>query len=430
MQGRTLAWRRAGAAAAISLAAAAHAQVYSSAAGSLIGEAATMQNTIHIDGGPSSITGLRVVIQATHSSDGDLDIALVHNGAYVRLSSACGGGGQNYLTTRFRDDAPDFIGEGAAPFNGDFRPDGGILDAAFNATIALPSTALGGLWGWNAQSAAGDWTLWIDDAVNNGLTGVLSYWSLEFNGATDPNGPYGMAPPPPPPPTCGEAGDAGETLATAQVTSGYGTLARIEGTLSWGDTDMYAINICDRASFSATTVGGSSVDTRLWLFDSLGRGITANDDEPSGNTAQSTITGVWVPANGLYYLAVTAYDRYPLDPAGNRIWLESTGETSERVPDGPGAPYPLTSWTGAYPGGGYRMMLTGACFAQPRCGSADFNCDGSIGTDADIAAFFQCLAGSCPGGSCPSTADFDGDGASGTDADVEAFFRVLAGGPC
>jgi hypothetical protein len=64
------------------------------------------------------------------------------------------------------------------------------------------------------------------------------------------------------------------------------------------------------------------------------------------------------------------------------------------------------------------------------CGSADFNCDGDLGTDADIAAFFACLGGSCPPPPCTSTADFNGDGDLGTDADIEAFFRVLGGGTC
>jgi hypothetical protein len=60
--------------------------------------------------------------------------------------------------------------------------------------------------------------------------------------------------------------------------------------------------------------------------------------------------------------------------------------------------------------------------------SADFNGDGSVGTDADIEAFFACLSGDC----CPTcgSADFNGDGAVGTDADIESFFRVLAGGSC
>ncbi len=62
------------------------------------------------------------------------------------------------------------------------------------------------------------------------------------------------------------------------------------------------------------------------------------------------------------------------------------------------------------------------------CGSADFDGDGDTGTDADIEAFFACLAGNCCA-TC-ATADFDADGDTGTDADIEAFFRVLAGGNC
>jgi hypothetical protein len=60
--------------------------------------------------------------------------------------------------------------------------------------------------------------------------------------------------------------------------------------------------------------------------------------------------------------------------------------------------------------------------------SADFDNDGAVGTDADIEAFFACLAGSC----CATCgdADFNNDGDVGTDADIESFFRVLAGGPC
>jgi hypothetical protein len=59
---------------------------------------------------------------------------------------------------------------------------------------------------------------------------------------------------------------------------------------------------------------------------------------------------------------------------------------------------------------------------------ADFDGDGNIGTDTDIAAFFACLGGSC----CAHclTADFNNDGNIGTDADIEAFFLVLAGGGC
>lgn len=68
-----------------------------------------------------------------------------------------------------------------------------------------------------------------------------------------------------------------------------------------------------------------------------------------------------------------------------------------------------------------------AVFETRRC-TADFDGDGSPGTDADIEAFFACLGGSC----CPTCvgADFNADGDAGTDADIESFFRVLGGASC
>jgi hypothetical protein len=66
----------------------------------------------------------------------------------------------------------------------------------------------------------------------------------------------------------------------------------------------------------------------------------------------------------------------------------------------------------------------------PHCGTADFDCNGDVGTDQDIAAFFACLAGNCPAAPCTSTADFNADGNVGTDQDIESFFRVLGGGQC
>jgi trimeric autotransporter adhesin len=76
-----------------------------------------------------------------------------------------------------------------------------------------------------------------------------------------------------------------------------------------------------------------------------------------------------------------------------------------------------------------RIIARTSCLA-PACGTSDFNGDGDFGTDADIEAFFACLAGSC----CPTCfsggSDFNMDGDVGTDADIESFFRVLAGGNC
>ncbi len=71
-----------------------------------------------------------------------------------------------------------------------------------------------------------------------------------------------------------------------------------------------------------------------------------------------------------------------------------------------------------------------AVVVTPACGTADFDGDGDVGTDADIEAFFACLGGNCCPLCFPGGADFNGDGDVGTDADIEAFFRVLGGSEC
>jgi hypothetical protein len=73
----------------------------------------------------------------------------------------------------------------------------------------------------------------------------------------------------------------------------------------------------------------------------------------------------------------------------------------------------------------FRVSLRGVA-----CGTSDFNGDGDFGTDADIEAFFACLAGNCCAACYPGGSDFNADGDFGTDQDIESFFRVLAGGPC
>jgi hypothetical protein len=75
-------------------------------------------------------------------------------------------------------------------------------------------------------------------------------------------------------------------------------------------------------------------------------------------------------------------------------------------------------------------VLTISDVTPPACGTADFNGDGDIGTDADIESFFACLGGNCCATCYVGGADFNGDGDIGTDADIESFFRVLGGGPC
>lgn len=160
----------------------------------------------------------------------------------------------------------------------------------------------------------------------------------------------------------GEQGDAGQLLGDAQITVGTGSLDEIQGHHTANDIDLYCIRITDVGAFSATTTGGTSLDTQLFLFDANGYGVTHDDDDPNGGL-QSRITGQFVQAPGLYYLAISAYNADPQSISG-AIWANSPFNV-ERAPDGPGAGDPLSSWsTGGASDGGYSIFLTGAGFCE------------------------------------------------------------------
>jgi hypothetical protein len=156
-----------------------------------------------------------------------------------------------------------------------------------------------------------------------------------------------------------ESGDAPEFTGsgTYQNVIGSGGLTEIQGRLTANDVDSFAFLITAPTIFNATTVGGTTADTQLFLFRLDGTGVIHNDDNNGG--AQSTIgangglvnnTDNWVtwsssnlPA-GLYVIAVTRYNRDP-NSASGLIW-NNTPFTVQRTPDGPGAGGPVTSWSG------------------------------------------------------------------------------------
>ena len=79
-----------------------------------------------------------------------------------------------------------------------------------------------------------------------------------------------------------EQGDAGDLPASAQDLSAEGA-ARIDGELAdEADIDVYRLCLAGDATFSASTVGGTTVDTQLFLFDAEGHGVYANDDLNNG----------------------------------------------------------------------------------------------------------------------------------------------------
>jgi hypothetical protein len=180
---------------------------------------------------------------------------------------------------------------------------------------------------------------------------------------------------PAPPGVHAEFDDAGDLPPIAQRAEGSGALHAIIGRLtSASDVDMFMVEICEPAAFSATTVNtGTEFDTILALFDAQGLGVAYNDD--SNFSHQSTLTPAFITEPGVYYLAVSRFSRHPVS-SGGRIWLPTPYDT-ERAPDGPGANDQISHWEdeALAPAGSYIIDLTGACFLST--GSCYPNCDGS-----------------------------------------------------
>ncbi len=227
-----------------------------------------------------------------------------------------------------------------------------------------------------------------------------------------------------------ETVDAGGLPGTAADIAGPGTIlmTKIFGHMNASDTDMFRFRICDRAAFTASTLTGT-LDTQLFLFDQFGRGITMDDDGPSGEPG-SIITGALVPSNGTYLLTLTLYNRDPVDGSSHLLWNDtnpSGGFYPEWAPSGASAGSAVRGWVGGNQvTGDYTVTLTGACFlgaaaCYPNCDNSssppilnanDFqcylnkfggldpyaNCDGSTTTPILSANDFQCFLNSFASG--------------------------------
>ena len=157
-----------------------------------------------------------------------------------------------------------------------------------------------------------------------------------------------------------EGGDAGDLPGVAHAT-GSGVVPSITGSIgSTTDADMYALYLPSPAAFSATTVGTPTLgDTQLFLFNAAGYGVVANDDHSGGGTLLSTIpVGSVTGSAGLYYLAISRYDRDPRSAGG--LIFPSSPFTGVHGPTGPGGGSPITLWGGTSQVGGYTIRLTGA----------------------------------------------------------------------
>ncbi len=191
-----------------------------------------------------------------------------------------------------------------------------------------------------------------------------------------------------------EAGDAGDMPLVAETVAGAGPLDLLRGSIDGSaDADMFAIYIADPAAFSATTDDAATVafDTQLFLFDLGGSGLAANDDilnGSSGYNPRSRLTAgspLLPTVPGVYYLAISGWDRDPHSPAG-AIFIDDVSYTGTVGPGGAGGAQAISGWDGDGDMNGalgaYGIRLTGAAFVTafvPEPGTLALLACGAVG---------------------------------------------------
>lgn len=197
-------------------------------------------------------------------TDFDADIQLYlrsPSGALLELSTNNGGGGDNYTQTCFTPTATVPIQTGAAPFTGNFLPEGN----------------------WNLLSGSpinGTWTLEVSDAFGINTFGNLNWWSITFNSTNSVD----------------FAWDNGGTLSctncpnpTATPTSDETYI--VSATDDYGCVALDTINVAVLSNFAAPTISCEPQTGGQILFD-------WNDVAPGQNYEVNINGNGWEPASG------------------------------------------------------------------------------------------------------------------------------------
>ncbi|MBW4663476.1 MAG: pre-peptidase C-terminal domain-containing protein [Chroococcus sp. CMT-3BRIN-NPC107] len=173
--------------------------------------------------------------------------------------------------------------------------------------------------------------------------------------------------------TFAESSEAGDNLNTAQViSSGTFSLDSISGTLFDNDADLFQISLTGGQTFSATTRNAQTdqiptddllgiptelaTDPQLFLFDSAGRGLYANDDSFGSLQATLSSSGFSPVEDGIYYLAISSSG---YNPVSNGASIFPNAIDGEVLPSNTNSV--LTDFAGtSATNGRYEIALSGA----------------------------------------------------------------------
>ncbi|MBI4169365.1 MAG: PEP-CTERM sorting domain-containing protein [Acidobacteria bacterium] len=120
----------------------------------------------------------------------------------------------------------------------------------------------------------------------------------------------------------GTGADAGKTLATAQVTSGAGSLTAISGVLDPGDDPLDAVDlfkiVAAGTEITATSDVGNTDTFQIFLFDASGKGVKGGFTFPGDQLDFTVLT-----QGATYYLAITLTGWFPYDSSDSPLFDES-----------------------------------------------------------------------------------------------------------
>ncbi|MCX7925120.1 MAG: DVUA0089 family protein, partial [Fimbriimonadales bacterium] len=310
-----------------------------------------------------ALTGIRGTVTP---SDADMYAIYISNPSTFSASTRCNALFDTQLSlfdangrgVSFNDDSP--LGGLASSLDGSCIPGPGLYYLVVTAFDRDPAGCNGGeIWadtpygvircpdGSEPTSRISGWT---------GSHGVSATYIVELTGATgaNPGDPADC------PPFQGwdefanGGGDAGDLPETSQST-GNASIPVIRGQMDASDVDMYAIYIENPSTFSASTIGGATWDTQLWLFDANGKGVVANDDS-AGLQSRIDNTAGCITQPGVYYLAISRFARNAAGCEGGGIWAGRTNN----CPNGAEPNSRVASWFNSTASAGeYRIFLTG-----------------------------------------------------------------------
>jgi len=252
---------------------------------------------------------------------------------------------------------------------------GGLNPASTGITVSLDTTALGGGSvamldnGTGGDATAGDNIFSATVAVGGGGDAVFALpFTVSDAEARSSNGSLNVTR------SAAEVGDLPSSAKKYYGTSG----TTIAGTMSTNDADMYAICIGDTATFEATTIGGGpTFDSQLFLFNADGTGALMSDDDTAVagfsriNAAAAANPGYTLTSGGLYYIAVSAYNKDPITSgiATDTIWANQNNIPNflgTYGPNGVTPTAPIAGWTtGGTSNLAYTITLTGATTVCP-----------------------------------------------------------------